>query len=209
MRLQNAVHTTHPWRIHEVVRDFDLLDVWGLPVQGAAHDFDVLIALITSADPANAQSLPTRYLWRLRDSIGKWLALGRIAAPVDAAQGADRSHLPIPGTVERTVVTRLPSDLRDTAGDVRFAALPFVPLYRTDVEFAAEISNRTMHGVMHLGWVDKGQGIYEGRMAVYVKSRGRSGDIYLRLIEPFRHFIVYPALLRQIGRTWEARGPAS
>ena len=25
------------------------------------------------------------------------------------------------------------------------------------------------------------------------------------LIEPFRHLIVYPALLRQVGRAWDAR----
>jgi hypothetical protein len=27
----------------------------------------------------------------------------------------------------------------------------------------------------------------------------------MKLIEPFRHFIVYPALMRHIGRAWETR----
>ena len=53
-----------------------------------------------------------------------------------------------------------------------FGSLPFVPLYRTDDEFAAEISNQTVHGVMHLAWVDQGEGRYQGQMAVYVKPRG-------------------------------------
>ena len=87
---------------------------------------------------------------------------------MDGAAGG----LPIPGTDETSLADRLPDDLRDTAADVDFGSLPFVPLYRTDVEFAAEISNQTVHGVMHLAWVDQGEGRYQGQMAVYVKPRG-------------------------------------
>ena len=65
---------------------------------------------------------------------------------------------------------------------------------------------------MHLGWVDQGDGRpdgrrYQGRMAVLVKPRGRLGEVYLALIKPFRHAIVYPALLRQIERSWDGRVP--
>ena len=45
-----------------------------------------------------------------------------------------------------------PDDLRATAAGVDFLAQPFVPLYRTDDEFAAELSNRNIHAVMHLAW---------------------------------------------------------
>jgi len=45
-------------------------------------------------------------------------------------------------------------------------------------------------------------------MAVYVKPRGRLGETYMMLIQPFRHLIVYPALMRQIGHAWDARGRA-
>ena len=113
--------------------------------------------------------------------------------------------LPIPGTNETSLTGRLPDDLRNTAADLHFDSLPFVPLYRTDVEFAAEISNRTVHGVMHLAWVDQGGGRYQGQMAVYVKPRGPLGKGYMALIKPFRYWIVYPALMRQIERTWNAR----
>ena len=40
-------------------------------------------------------------------------------------------------------------------------------------------------------------------MAVYVKPRGR--EQYMTFIAPFRHWVVYPALLRQIERAWQAR----
>jgi hypothetical protein len=42
-------------------------------------------------------------------------------------------------------------------------------------------------------------------MAVYVKPRGRLGKQYMAFIAPFRHWVVYPALLRQIERAWQAR----
>jgi len=39
MRLANAAHESHPWRIREIVPDFTLEDVWALPVHGEAEDF--------------------------------------------------------------------------------------------------------------------------------------------------------------------------
>ena len=86
-----------------------------------------------------------------------------------------------------------------------FGSLPFVPLYRTDREAAAELSNKTVHGVAHLAWADLGGGRYEGRMAVYVKPRGAFGRAYMALIKPFRYWVVYPALMRQMERAWDAR----
>jgi hypothetical protein len=65
-----------------------------------------------------------------------------------------------------------------------------------------------VHGVLHVGWVDEGDGRYRGQLAVYVKARGPLGEAYLKLIEPFRHLIVYPALTRQIGRAWERMSPS-
>jgi hypothetical protein len=58
---------------------------------------------------------------------------------------------PIPGSDQTSLTERLPVDLRDNAADVRFDAVPFTWLHRTHDEFAAEISNRTVHTVMHVG----------------------------------------------------------
>jgi Protein of unknown function (DUF2867) len=206
MRLSNEAHESRPWRIREIAPDFALEDVWALPVHGGAEDFQTLLELMASGDPGNAQSLPTRLLWRVRDQLGSWFDLGRISAPIDGGRddgAADK--LPIPGTNETSLTSRLPDDLRDTAADLDFDSLPFAPLYRTDVEFAAELSNQTVHAVMHLAWVDQGEGRYQGQMAVYVKPRGRLGKGYMMLIKPFRYWVVYPALMRQIERTWNAR----
>jgi hypothetical protein len=202
MRLPNSAHESVPWRIREIVPDFTLEDVWALPAQGDIDDFDDLIELGASADLANADSLPTRALWRLRDRLGAWFDLGRISTP-DEVVGEGK--LPIPDRGETSLAGRLPADLRGTAADVDFGSLPFVPLYRTDTEFAAEMSNRTVHGVMHLAWVAQGGGRYQAQMAVYVKPRGLFGKGYMALIKPFRYLIVYPALTRQTERMWDSR----
>lgn len=205
MRLPNAAHESRSWRIREIAPDFTLEDVWALPVHGGADDFQALLELMASSDPANAESLPTRVLWRVRDRLGKGFGLGRISTSIDSGSDDAASKLPIPGTNETSLTDRLPDDLRNTAADLAFDSLPFAPLYRTDVEFAAEVSNQTVHGVMHLAWVDQGEGRYQGQMAVYVKPRGPFGKGYMTLIKPFRYWIVYPALMRQIERTWNTR----
>lgn len=201
MRLPNAQHEAGPWRIRAIVTDFTLEDYWALPASGRADEFPLLLEEMADSDPASADSLPTRCLWRLRDGIGRLFDLGRISVPAAGKGGAP----PIPGTTETSLTERLPDDLRGTADGVRFSSLPFVPLYRTDDEFAAEVSNETVHAVMHLAWADQGAGRHQARMAVYVKPRGTFGRAYMAAIKPFRLWIVYPALMRQVERTWNGR----
>jgi hypothetical protein len=207
-RIPNSEHESRPWRIHEIVPDFTLEDVWALPVQGGADEFPALLALAGSLDPGESNSRATRALWQLRDLLGKRFGLGEIH--VEDGAGPDAvEELPIPGTTATTLADRLPNDLRGTAGGTDFGSLPFSPLYRTDREAAAEVSNRTVHGVAHLAWVDQGGGLYRGQMAVYVKPRGLLGRAYMAAIKPFRYLIVYPALMREFGRAWSAGRPPS
>ena len=57
---------------------------------------------------------------------------------------------------------------------------------------------------MHLGWVPDGAGGYRGQMAVLVTPNGLLGDAYMAAIRPFRHLVVYPALIGRIGRQWRS-----
>jgi hypothetical protein len=207
MKLPNAVHEAHPWRIHDIVPDFILEDVWALPAHGGAEDFQTVLELTVSGDLTNfSTSLPARILWRLRDRLGGWFGFGKISAPYESGQDDAAGRLPIPGTNQTSLTERLPPDLRNSAADLRYGSVPFVSLYRTADEYAAEMSNRTVHSVMHLAWVDQGEGRYQGQMAVYVKPRGWLGKVYMALITPFRYGIVYPALMREIERVWKTFG---
>ena len=192
MRLPNSVHTSRPWRIHELTRDFRLEDVWELPGVGGPDAFPLLVQLIASGDPSQSSSAAVRMLFAIRWKIGELLGW-------DGPDTGLGSRVP-------TLRDRLPSDLRDAPSGPDFDALPFTSLYLLEDEWAAEIANRTMHGVMHIGRVSDGTGGFRAHMAVYVKPSGLLGSAYMAAIRPFRHLIVYPAMLREMGRNWRAAG---
>jgi Protein of unknown function (DUF2867) len=140
-------------------------------------------------DPSQASaSRAVRTLWAIRWKVGKLLGW----------DGPDAG----PGSERPTLRDRLPADLRDAPSGPDFAALPFTSLYLTGDEWAAEIVNRTVHGIMHIGWIPDGTGGYRGQMAVLVKPNGLLGTGYMAAIRPFRHLIVYPPMLREVGRGW-------
>ncbi|HEY6525605.1 MAG TPA: DUF2867 domain-containing protein [Solirubrobacteraceae bacterium] len=195
MRLPTTAHTSQPWRIHEIAHDFRVEDVWALPTPGSPGDFRLLIGIATSTDPERGSSAVVRALFAIRWKMGELLGWD------DHGMGA--------GARVATLRDRLPADLRDgPAAPELGGTLPFSSLYLTENEWAAEIANRTMHGVMHLGWVPDGAGGYRGQMAVLVKPNGLLGRAYMAAILPFRYFIVYPRTLDEIGRRWRARAPA-
>lgn len=198
MRLANSAHTQRPWRIHELTSDFRLEDVWRLPTPGGPDDFPRLVQAMAEGDPSRNASPAVRALFAIRWKIGGLLGWDRDDDPHGAAA------VPHP-----TLRDRLPRDLRDGPPGPVFAHLPFTAVYRTDDELAAEILNRTVHGILHLGWVPDGDGGHHGEMAVYVKPNGWLGRAYMGAIAPFRHRVVYPPLMREIGRDWRVRMAAS
>jgi hypothetical protein len=191
VRLPSSAHTSRPWRIHEIAGDFRVEDVWALPTPGGPDDFPLLVRQAASLDPSRSASRAVRALFAIRWKVGGLLGW-------DSADAGLGARVP-------TLRGRLPADLRDAPVPPDFEALPFRPLYLIDDEFAAEIANRTVHGVMHLGWVPDGSGGWRGQMAVLVKPNGRLGTAYMAAIAPFRHLIVYPPMLREIGRRWRRR----
>lgn len=188
VRLSNAAHTSRPWRVHEVAGDFQLEDVWALQTPGGPDDFHLLVDDFASADPSQSASAPVRVLFAIR-----WM-LGRLF-------NWDGSDAGMGGRVP-TLRDRLPADLRQAGPGPAPRGLPFTPLYLLEDEWAAEIANRTMHGVLHLGWVPDGDCGYRGQMAVLVQRNGLFGTAYMAAIRPFRHLLVYPQMLRDIERRW-------
>lgn len=193
MRLPSSAHTSKPWRIHDLTRDFRLEDVWLLPTPGGADEFPALVRMMASGDPSKNASRAVRTLFAIRWKVGDLLGWDSH----DAGDGGDRVRQP-------TLRDRLPADLRDASPGPQFGALPFSSLYLIGDEWAAEIFNRTVHGVLHIGWVPDGYGGHRGQMAVYAKPNGLLGTGYMAAITPFRHRVVYPQLMRAIERDWRA-----
>src|SRR5262249_27895846 len=154
MRLPKTAHRSRPWRIHELTTDFRLEDVWALPTTGGADDFHRLVRLIASGDPARRSPASVRTLWAIRWKVG-------------ALFGWDS---PTASSGSLTLRDRLPADLRTLRSGPDFAALPFTSVYVLEDEWAAEIANRTMRGVLHVGWVPDGTGGYYGQLVVYVRQ---------------------------------------
>ena len=205
MRLPNSAHESHPWRIHEIVPDFTLEDVWALPAQGGAEDFQDAARAGGSSDPANAESAPDPLpLAACATASACWFDLGQISAPDegdgDAGRAADPRHrrdLPAPTACRPTCAAPRRTSTSARCPSCRSTAPTSRPPPRS--------RTRPCTGSLHLAWVDQGDGRYQGQMAVYVKPRGRFGKAYMALIKPFRYLIVYPALTRQTERMWETR----
>ncbi len=181
-----------PLEVHAILGDVALKDVTGvdLPGGGPGRTISDVRALIPpdgllSANPA------TRALFALR------LWLGRVF-------GWDRPEHERPQT---SYLSRMSQALR-----ARSMVPPgtmergFRLLYLLEQESLAEIRNATVHAFLCAALCEHTGG-YRLYWAVYVKPSSWLTPVYMALIEPFRRFIVYPAMLGRIRRAWIARYP--
>ena len=189
MKVPDSEHTSRPWLIHEIADGFEVEDVWALPTPGEREDFPLLVEGFASADPTQESTGIAHVLWVIR-----W-KLGEIFGWDDPADGIGKR---VP-----TLRDQVPEGLRNTGPE--FESLPFDSLYMTENEWAAEVANKTVHGVLHLGWVEEEGGNWRGQMAVLVKPNGWFGRAYMLAIKPFRYLIVYPTLMRRLGEEWRQR----
>ncbi|MGW9048167.1 DUF2867 domain-containing protein [Streptomyces lydicus] len=192
MRLPRTAHTSRPWRIHEIAGDFTVEDVWALPTPGGPDDLGWLVRQIAEgiSGGVSGEGPVSRLLFAVRWKLGALLGWDEPGSGI--------------GTRVSFLRDRLPADLRDGPQGPDLGSSPFTSLYLRDDEWAAEMDNKTVHAVMHIGWVPDGSGGYRGQMAVLVKPNGLFGTLYMAAIKPFRYLGVYPALMRSIGREWQA-----
>ncbi len=200
-RLLREAHISRAWRIHQIAPEFDVLDVWALPTPGGPDDFSRLVAVMRSID-AERSSLVVHALFTIRWALGRLFGWDGPTDGIDSRVSSLRERVPF-GCGAGGSIADLADSSPDGASTGRFEAL-----YVTDDEAALEIANRTVHGVVHLGWVPDDAGGYRGQMAILVKPNGLLGDVYLAAIAPFRHLVVYPTMLRTIERAWLDHVPA-
>jgi hypothetical protein len=189
VKVPNREHTSRPWRIHEIAYDFRLEDVWTTPQTAGRDDFRRLVDRFVSYDPLQSSSFVVRNLFAIRWKLGELFGWDRPESGIEARVPSLRD--------------RLPADLRDGHTGPDPEVVPFRSLYLLDDEWAAELANETVHGILHIGWVPDGSGAYRAQLAVYVKPHGLLGNLYLAAIRPFRYVLVYPSLLRELGERME------
>lgn len=203
MRLPIEEHRKHVWLVSRLAPDFELLDVWRYPIElDQSISLDRFVDFMESSQRDLASSRGAAgALFRLRAVLGKIFGW-------DGDEKKPGSALPIPGCTETSLRDRMSEADREgeveaaRVGAMDRASSAFKPVYRLENETLREISNTTVHAFMHLGRVPISATHWSPQLGVYVKPRGRLGRFYMSLIGPFRHYVVYPAMMRSAKQGW-------
>lgn len=194
-RVPASAFRAQPWRIHEITADFEVEDVWQLPGSEPLSAFPRVVDTMATLDPSHSP-LPARLLWAARMKLGSWFGWD-----------GDRDGI---GHRVASLRDRLPDDLRTLPAQTeRFTDLPFDVLLDLPNEFAAEIANKTMHGLMHLGAVPSADGQTNVQLTILVKPNGLPGRVYMAAIKPFRFAIIYPLMMRELAARWHGTAGAA
>ncbi|MFI1918349.1 DUF2867 domain-containing protein [Nocardia sp. NPDC020380] len=192
MRLPNSAYAARAWRLSEIAPDFRVEDVWVLPARGSHDEFPDLVKQIAEGDDAFDSERLAILVYVARQKLGAWF--GWDSPGTGTGLGARVA----------TLRERLPegADYGERGPDQRGA--PWISVYRTDREWVSEYANRTVHALMHVGWVPDGATAYRGEMTVLVRPNGLLGRLYMAGIRPFRRFVVNPAFFRMVARNWQS-----
>jgi hypothetical protein len=178
-------------RAHALLANVPLHDVWrvDLPGSGAERSVLDLRALVSLGNLVEANAA-ARFLFRLRAWLGR-------------AFGWDRE----PPQPRSSFLERLsPADREASLVAPGTAEGPFRVLFVSRQEAISEIRNSTVHGFSVFALVGNAPG-YRLYWAIYVRPVGPITSWYMRLIDPFRRAIIYPAALRYIQRAWARENP--
>ena len=72
MRLPRTAHDEQGWRIAGIAPDFEVEDVWALPVHGGADDFPQLLEVMSHLSSDESPSRLSRILFGVRWKLGEW-----------------------------------------------------------------------------------------------------------------------------------------
>jgi len=187
MRVPAAEFRALDLEVHAFLADVSLQDVSAIDLPGGGSDRTISdVRALLSRDGVRTRPIPVRVLFSLR------LWLGRLF-------GWDRS---VHEYAEYSYAEKLSDDQRDrSATEPGTAAGPFRQLYVFPKEALEEVRNATVHAFSCMTIRRTASG-YRFYWAIYVKSVSRFTPVYMALIEPFRRFVVYPAILRRLRASW-------
>lgn len=189
MRASPAEYLGLKLRAHELLRGVPLHDVSvvDLPGGGAGRRLADIRALQSAAAPSRT----VKAFFGLRRLLGRAFGWDRLEMrPEDSL------------LLQLSERDRLDSEIAPGTPDG-----PFRLLYQFPGEALSEIRNATVQGYICLALAPTAAG-HRLYLAVYVLPVSWLTRPYLLAIEPFRRFIVYPAMLGRIRRAWIERYPS-
>ena len=189
MRIDPSEFRARPLRVHALLHDVPLEDVWAirLPGGGAGRTVQDLRAAMVAgraAAPAGVQGL-----FRLRGRIGALFGWDQQRPAWNAESFADRL----------SAADRAQSLVPPGTPDGNFTLL-----YRFEDEQLSELRNATVHAFASLS-IRQTPGGYLAYLGVFVRPVHRFTRLYMGAIAPFRRLIVYPAIIRKMQIAWAER----
>ena len=179
-----------PLEAHAVLDGVPLRDVTAIDLPGGGPGRTVA-DLRALAPPGGLESAnpTTRALFALRRALGRLLGW-------DAAR-----H----GRLASSYLARIPDTLQ-ARSSVPPGSMegPFRLLYMLEHESLTEAQNATVHAFISTALIPRLDG-YRFYWGVYVKPISWLTPVYMAIIEPFRRFVVYPAIFRRLRAAWAAR----
>ena len=183
-----------PLRVHSFHAGVALHDVWAvdLPAIREGITLQEFRRRTKQKDSAEQLSLPTRLLIRLRILVGRIFGWDseRSETPkelfAERLTSEDRARSAVPAGTREGILSR--------EGNFRVVD-------SFENETLLELINRTVHAAVLSALVETSEG-YRFYLAIYVRKRGWITPLYMALIDPFRRWVVYPAILRQIESNW-------
>jgi hypothetical protein len=202
-RIQKEKHEEHPWTVQRLAKDFIIEDVWEYPIRFNESEGDSLYAFRKKAVEPMIKSLLKSQtisgtLFRIRKIFGDVFGIDKQV-----------NKLPVPKCAEISLFDRMSAEEKqknNTSLSIDIESdnyLSFRSVYAFPNETLDELSNLTEHSLMHYAWVKNADDTCKVQMAVYVKHRNVAGKVYMDLIRPFRHHIVYPFLFGEAINMWE------
>jgi hypothetical protein len=183
-------------RAHSLLRDVPIHDVWrvALPGGGPSRTMKDVRTVLDAARQSQRLSLPVRALFGLRSSLGRFFRWDRPQAEPAAAW----SYLARLGEEDRRRSIVPPGTLDG----------PFTLLYVHPMEAVSEIRNATVHAFLVWALEPTTDG-YQLFWAIYVLPVSALTRPYMALIDPFRRWLVYPAVLQRIHDSWARAFPSA
>jgi len=196
-QISSAEFNALPLRAHTLLAGVPLHDVWAVDLPTHRDGITLSEFLRRSgqdgadATDAKVNKFPplARALFRLRFFLGRIFRLED--EPKDAQSASFGSRLTAEDRARSLVESGTPDGL-------------FRVIYRFENEQLLEIHNRTVHAAA-LSALTERAGRYRFYFAVYVRPRKWITPLYMGLIDPFRRWIIYPAMLKKIRATWDQK----
>jgi hypothetical protein len=189
-RLTLAEFQAKDFRVNSLLADVPLHDVWVFHLQGGDEGLT-----LRDAREVLAQASPLEANTAVAVLVGFRMLFGGLIG-LDDQKYFDQAS---------SYTNRLTEEDRARSLEQpNTSAELFRTVYAFENEQLAEMMNRTAHAFFCMAIEPAGDG-YTMYWAIYVRETGGLTPIYMSLIDPFRRYIVYPAIVRSVERTWGAR----